>query len=95
MKITLLAGCALASVLLSGCLSPSAITGGVATSSVDLPTLKEVNRHIELCDRTYGWPFSAVIVCKGQAPVTQTLTAADIAAMVDAAVAKALAPKQQ
>jgi hypothetical protein len=56
-----------------------------------LDTLKEVNRHIETCDRTYAWPFSVMIVCKAQAPVTRALTAEDISALVSKAVAEALA----
>jgi hypothetical protein len=79
---------------LSGCVSPGIITGAAAPgkgakaqSEAELAALKEVNRHIELCDRTYGWPFTAVITCKASgAPSAET-----ISEMIDKAVAKAIA----
>jgi hypothetical protein len=78
---------------LSACVSPSLVTGATTPgknaskeqSAAQLAVLKEVNRHIELCDRTYGWPFTAVITCSHQPP------AEAIAEMIDRAVAKALA----
>lgn len=101
-KTLAIAGCAVLSALaLSACVSPSAVTGAPSStaglSAADqVAVLKEVNRHLETCDRTYAWPFAVTIHCApvGTAPATtatQTLTAADIAALVDAAVARALA----
>lgn len=96
LKHPLIAGLALASVALSGCLSTAGIAGGTAASpGIDVAALKEVNRHIELCHRTYAWPFAFVIECPAQVPApppaAQALTAADVAAMIDQAVAKAVA----
>lgn len=90
MKLLTLAGLALAAVALSGCVSAGLITGATAPGggADSLPVLKEVNRHIELCERTYGWPFTAVIHCAPQGPAS--LTAEQVAAIVNAAVAKAL-----
>jgi len=99
MKTLLTGGCALALALtLSACVSPSAVTGATAAApGISVEALKEVNRHIETCDRTYAWPFAVTIICRAQtpgaAPTTTTagLTAAEVSAMIDAAVAKAVA----
>lgn len=89
MKLTLLAGCALACVALSGCVSPGAVTGAGPVQGVNVQVLAEVNRHLELCHRTYSWPFAVMIDCPAQTPVAaKALTAADVAALIDSAVAK-------
>jgi hypothetical protein len=81
---------------LAGCASVGAVTGDGAPTKgavkaqrdADLAILKEVNRHIETCDRTYSWPFTAVINCTHQTPA---LTPEAVAEMIDKAVAKAVA----
>lgn len=83
---------------LSSCasgLAASDITPG--SSGANLDTLKEANRHLELCDRTYtlSWPPSGIIHCPVVQPASAApLSAADIASIVSAAVAKALASLQ-
>lgn len=91
-KTTLLAGCALACVALSACVSPGAITGtGMPQAGVDPAVLKEVNRHLELCDRTYtfAWPPSGSMHCAAQ--TAPPPSAAEIQAMIETAVSKAAA----
>lgn len=95
MKKLLIGACALALALnLSACASPGAVTGATSVGTgIDVATLKEVNRHIETCDRTYAWPFSIMIVCKAQppaavAPAAAPITAAEVAAMIADALAK-------
>jgi len=98
-KTLLTGGCALALAFsLSACVSPSAVTGvTAATPGISVEALKEVNRHIETCDRTYAWPLAVTIICHAQTPgaapttTTSGLTAAEISTMIDAAVAKAIA----
>lgn len=62
-----------------------------------LDTLKEVNRHIELCHRTYtlGFPFTGLVDCKAQGEATAAApNVADIArAVVDALIAAGVTPK--
>lgn len=96
---TTVAAAAALALSLSACASVGAVTGPSATkgaikarSDAELQLLKEANRHLELCDRTYGWPFTAVITCHATAPAP---TAAEIAAMIEAAVTKALASHTQ
>lgn len=98
--VTNAAAAALLAAAVSACVSPSAVTGAVPstaglTPAEALPILQEVNRHIETCDRTYAWPVSVMITCKAQGQAatttTQTLSPADIEALVTAAVTKALA----
>jgi hypothetical protein len=95
LKTTLLAGCALACVALSGCMSPASITGAASPQvGIDPAVLREANRHLELCHRTYtfAWPPTGMIDCPAQAAPAQALpTAAEIQAMIDSAVAKAVA----
>lgn len=108
MKNLHLAACALASVALVAC-APMATVGSSPSNTAglsaadQLKVLKEVNRHIETCTRTYAWPFAVTIHCdpvsKGgvvtpATTVTQTISPADVAAIVDQAVAKALAAQK-
>jgi hypothetical protein len=55
-------------VILAVCVALSGCAGGAelkpSTRAANLETLKEVNRHIELCERTYAWPFTALVTCK-------------------------------
>lgn len=95
------AGAAVAALAVSGCASTEIMKGltpeqGAALTveqrAANLATLKEVNRHIEQCTRTYAWPFTASWSCPGAAQ--QGLTAEQIAAIVSEAVAKAFAGLQ-
>lgn len=93
MTSKLFAGLASACLLAttSACVSPGAITGtGMPQPGVDPAVLKEVNRHLELCDRTYtfAWPPSGSMHCPAQVAAPSALTAADVAALIDKAVAK-------
>lgn len=47
--------------------------------AANLATLKEVNRHIEMCTRTYAWPFTMAWSCPGTPAAPQALTAEQIA----------------
>jgi hypothetical protein len=90
------AACAALALSLTACASAGIVSGGAAPTKgavkaqrdADLAILKEVNRHIETCDRTYSWPFTAVINCTHQTPA---LTPEAVAEMIDKAVAKAVA----
>jgi hypothetical protein len=72
MKLTLLAGLALACVALSGC----AGIGSLLPSTSTNPALQQILNHVETCDRIYqggtGVPptFTFQITCKAAAPGT-------------------------
>lgn len=61
------------------------------TARIRLEALKEVNRHIETCDRHYALPLSITITCKAQ----QLPTAEQLAALLAGAFAQALKAADQ
>lgn len=67
-----------AALSLAACATPGEMRPQTAAKA-KLDTLKEANRHIETCERTYGWPFYFNIHCVPQ-------PAADL----DARIAKAV-----
>lgn len=104
MRISLICPAVCGLLVLGGCMSPSAIMGGTSAPTpatklsvaqdkvdrkADLAVLQEVNRHVELCHRTIQWPFSFFVDCPAKSPAMPT--AAEISAMIDTAVAKAVA----
>lgn len=96
---TTVAASAALALSLSACVSPSLVTGNAkptrgaikAQSDAELAMLKEVNRHLELCDRTYGWPFTAVITCSHQ-QAAPTISDEQLAKIVAAVKAQLAAP---
>lgn len=95
---TTVAAAAALALSLSACatMGPESASNGLAkgASKADatarLNTLKEVNRHIELCHRTYtiGWPFSGLVDCPA---ANQGALSPEAQAAIGAAVAKAVA----
>jgi hypothetical protein len=63
-----------------------------AIAKARLDALKEVNRHVELCHRTYtlSWPPSGIVDCKATGETGGGLNPADIAAAISKAVVDAL-----
>lgn len=102
MKFAMIAGLACAAALtLAGCASPGGpeLSAAAAVAKTPTPadpvaaqarldTLKEANRHIELCHRTYAWPISFIIDCQ-PAGAAKALTAEDVAKMIAQALAAA------
>lgn len=89
------AALAAAALTLCACATPGKLEAAAAAPAVEgataqerLEILKEVNRHIELCDRTYAWPLAATWVCKSRQDTSEL--AAQIGKMVKDAVAEAL-----
>lgn len=99
MKNVMMAAAAACMLLTTACATPgkleSAVTSGAvpqgATAQERLEILKEVNRHIEGCDRTYAWPLAVTWVCKAKQDGDQV--AKMITDAVNAAVTAALAAK--
>lgn len=98
--VTTIAACAALALSLSACVSPglqdlaAAKSAGAASTDpvaaqARLDALKEVNRHVELCHRTYtlGWPFSGIVDCPAKTDGPPALTAADVGAIVAKAIA--------
>jgi hypothetical protein len=83
-----------AAIALAGCVTPTGLEKPRASAAgVDsLAVLREANRHIETCHRTYMWPFAFTIDCPPATPAPQALSAEQIRGMVADAVKAALKP---